>query len=40
VDTYKTNRIDSDETFRQFLSRHTTQQLAKWMTIPEMSEVA
>ncbi len=39
ADAYKANRLDPDETFRQFLSRHTTEQLAKWLTIPEMAEV-
>jgi ferredoxin-nitrite reductase len=39
VDAYKKNRVDADETFRQFLSRHTAQQLAEWLTIPEMQEV-
>jgi sulfite reductase beta subunit-like hemoprotein len=39
VEAYKANRIDSDETFRQFVSRHTPEQLAKWLTIPEMAEV-
>jgi len=39
VDAYKANRIDADETFRQFLGRHTKEQLASWLTIPEMAEV-
>jgi sulfite reductase beta subunit-like hemoprotein len=39
AEAYKSNRIDSDETFRQFVSRHTTAQLAQWLTIPEMAEV-
>ncbi|HUO08431.1 MAG TPA: nitrite/sulfite reductase [Phycisphaerae bacterium] len=39
VEAYKANRIDSDETFRQFLSRHTPEQLSAWLTIPEMAEV-
>ncbi|MGN6368018.1 MAG: nitrite/sulfite reductase [Phycisphaerae bacterium] len=39
AEAYKANRIDSDETFRQFLSRHTPEQLAAWLTIPEMAEV-
>jgi sulfite reductase beta subunit-like hemoprotein len=39
VDAYKANRIDDDETFRQFLTRHTPQQLAGWLAIPEMKEV-
>lgn len=39
VDAYKANRTDADETFRQFVGRNTPEQLAKWMTIPEMAEV-
>ena len=39
AEAYKANRIDSDETFRQFLSRHTPEQLSAWLTIPEMAEV-
>jgi len=39
VDAYKANRIDQDETFRQFISRNTTPQLAQWLTIPEMAEM-
>jgi sulfite reductase beta subunit-like hemoprotein len=39
ADAYTANRLDPDETFRQFLSRHTTEQLAKWLTIPEMADV-
>jgi ferredoxin-nitrite reductase len=39
VEAYKAGRIDSDETFRQFVSRHTPEQLAAWLTIPEMAEV-
>jgi sulfite reductase beta subunit-like hemoprotein len=39
VEAYKNNRIDSDETFRQFLSRHTPAQLAEWLKIPERAEV-
>ena len=39
VEAYKANRIDSDETFRQFVSRHTPEQLKKWLTIPEMADV-
>ncbi len=39
VDAYKATRIDADETFRQFLSRHTKEQLAAWLTIPELAEV-
>ena len=39
VDAYKANRIDSDETFRQFLGRQTPAQLAQWLTIAEMAEV-
>jgi sulfite reductase beta subunit-like hemoprotein len=39
VDAYKAQRIDEDETFRQFLSRHTKEQLAAWLTIPEMAEM-
>ncbi len=40
VEAYKTHRIDSDETFRMFVQRHPAEQLAKWLTIPEMAEVA
>jgi len=39
ADAYMQNRLDSDETFRQFLSRHTPAQLAAWLTIPEMADV-
>ena len=39
VEAYKQNRVDTDETFRQFVSRQTTPQLAQWLTIPEMAEV-
>ena len=40
VEAYKANRVDRDETFRQFVQRHTPQQLGQWLTIPEMAEVA
>ena len=39
VEAYKANRVDEDETFRQFVGRHTGEQLAKWLTIPEMADV-
>jgi sulfite reductase beta subunit-like hemoprotein len=39
ADAYTAHRLDADETFRQFLSRHTTDQLSQWLTIPEMAEV-
>ncbi len=39
ADAYKSQRLDADETFRQFLTRHTPAQLAQWLTIPEMAEV-
>ena len=39
VEAYKAQRIDEDETFRQFVGRQTSDQLARWMTIPEMAEV-
>jgi sulfite reductase beta subunit-like hemoprotein len=39
ADAYKANRLDADETFRQFLSRHTPAQLIEWLKIPEMAEV-
>lgn len=39
VDAYMKTRIDPDETFRQFVSRHTPEQLAAFLTIPEMAEV-
>jgi ferredoxin-nitrite reductase len=39
VDAYKANRLDGDETFRQFLSRHTPEQLTGWLMIPEMADV-
>ncbi len=39
ADAYMGNRLDGDETFRQFLSRHTTEALGKWLMIPEMAEV-
>ena len=38
-DAYKTQRLDADESFRQFVARHTPAQLAQWLTIPEMAEV-
>ncbi len=40
VEAYKANRVDAEETFRQFVSRHTPEQLGKWLTIAEMAEVA
>jgi ferredoxin-nitrite reductase len=39
VDAYKQNRLDPEETFPQFLARHTPSQLAQWLTIPEMADV-
>jgi sulfite reductase beta subunit-like hemoprotein len=39
VDAYKAQRLDADETFRQFLSRHTPAQLVEWLTIPELADV-
>ncbi len=39
VEAYKANRLDSDETFRQFISRQPSTQLAQWLTIPEMADV-
>lgn len=39
VEAYKRERVDEDETFRQFVGRHAVAQLAKWLTIPEMAEV-
>jgi ferredoxin-nitrite reductase len=39
ADAYKANRLDADETFRQFLSRHTPAQLTEWLKIPELAEV-
>jgi ferredoxin-nitrite reductase len=39
VDAYKSQRLDADETFRQFLSRHTPAQLVEWLTIPELADV-
>jgi sulfite reductase beta subunit-like hemoprotein len=39
VEAYKKNRIDADESFKGFLSRHTPAQLAEWLKIPEMAEV-
>lgn len=39
VDAYKANRTDPEETFRQFVARHTPDQLKSWLTIPEMAEV-
>lgn len=39
VTAYKTHRTDAEETFRQFVARHTPEQLAAWLQIPEMAEV-
>jgi sulfite reductase beta subunit-like hemoprotein len=39
VDAYKTQRVDADESFRQFVARQTPAQLEQWLTIPEMAEV-
>ena len=39
VDAYKGNRIDGDETFRQFVGRQTKEQLAGWLSVPEMADV-
>jgi sulfite reductase beta subunit-like hemoprotein len=39
VDAYQANRVDADESFRQFVARHPPAQLAQWLTIPEMAEV-
>lgn len=40
VDAYKSNRTDENETFREFVRRHTPEQLAEWLKIPELAEVA
>ncbi len=39
VEAYQANRVDDEETFRQFVQRHTAEQLAQWLNIPEMAEV-
>ena len=39
VEAYKANRIDDDESFRQFVGRHTPEQLSAWLRIPEMNDV-
>jgi sulfite reductase beta subunit-like hemoprotein len=39
VNAYKSNRVDRDETFRQFVQRNPPAQLAEWLKIPEMAEV-
>ncbi len=39
VDAYKENRVDSEETFRQWVQRSTPEQLAGYLRIPEMAEV-
>jgi len=39
VEAYKAHRLDEDETFRMFVQRHPAEQLAQWLTIPEMAEV-
>ncbi|HTV48447.1 MAG TPA: nitrite/sulfite reductase [Phycisphaerae bacterium] len=39
VEAYKTNRIDEEETFNQFVRRCTPEQLSHWLHIPEMAEV-
>lgn len=40
VDAYKANRTDENETFREFVRRHTPEQLGEWLKIPELAEVA
>jgi sulfite reductase beta subunit-like hemoprotein len=40
VDAYKERRNGPAETFSAFVGRHTPEELAAWMTIPEMAEVA
>lgn len=40
VDAYKANRTDENETFREFVRRHTPEQLSGWLKIPELAEVA
>lgn len=40
VEAYKQHRVDTDETFRQFVQRNTPEQLGQWLTIPEMADVA
>ena len=39
VQAYKQHRVDAEETFRAFVGRNTPEQLAQWLTIPEMAEV-
>ncbi len=39
VEIYKVNRVDQDETFRQFVQRTPAEQLAGWLAIPEMADV-
>ena len=39
VEAYKANRLDEEETFRQFVQRSAPEQLTEWLNIPEMAEV-
>lgn len=39
VEAYKAHRTDPEETFRAFVQRSTPEQLAQWLTIPEMADV-
>ena len=39
VEAYKDNRLDEEESFRQFVQRSAPEQLTEWLNIPEMAEV-
>ena len=39
VEAYKANRLDEEESFRQFVQRSAPEQLTEWLNIPEMAEV-
>ncbi len=39
VEAYKANRLDEEETFRQFVQRSAPEQLTEWLNIPEMADV-
>ncbi len=40
ADAYKAGRVDENETFSEFVRRHTPEQLSAWLKIPELAEVA
>ena len=39
VEAYKANRLDEEESFRQFVQRSAPEQLTEWLNIPEMADV-